>query len=46
MGAEADPGWVGLVDFLNVAGLDDAQLERALTLFASDRVAGLTFTHC
>ena len=41
--AEADPGWPGLVSFLTVAGLDEAQLERALSLFAANEVSNVAF---
>ena len=33
--AEADPGWPELVNFLTTAGLEDAQLERNLSLLAT-----------
>ena len=39
--AEADAGWPGLVDFLTVAGLKDAQLERALSLLANAEVSNI-----
>ena len=40
--AEADAGWPALIEFLNIAGLKDAQLERALTLFARPAAAAVT----
>ena len=35
--AEADPGWLQLVEFLAVAGLADGVLERNLDLLAVRR---------
>ena len=37
--AEADPGWPELVNFLTTAGLEDAQLERNLSLLAAAEVS-------
>ena len=36
-----DPGWPELVDFLSVAGLSDAPLERVLTLLTAEDVTNL-----
>ena len=39
--AEADPGWSELVEFLSVAGLREAILDRALTVLASADVSNV-----
>ena len=44
--AEADPGWLELIEFLSVAGLKDDLLQRTLAQLAAHDVTNLVMLRC